>query len=194
MKKLWFLALALVFVMMGTACSTSTSSTVSDDGNSSDESLTDTRTIDGYEVYQHENFDLYYPEDWSMEEDAYGTVVSVLSPLEDEADMFSENCNVVIDDMAADYSLDEYLAASLDTLKAYITGYDPIEEGTIEMDGEEGYYISYNGSQGDYTLSWVQYLVKPADNFYIVTCTSSADTYANYVDTFDSIASNFVGR
>ena len=195
MKKLWLLAFAFVFVIFGSACETSTTSTTTttEDGDTHT-TVTKTETANGYTTYEHEDFEFTFLEDWTMEEDVYGTVVSVLSPLDDDADIFSENCNVVIDDAAEDYTVEEYLAASVETLEAYITDYSPSEEGTIEMGGEDGFYINYDGVQGEYGLTWIQYIVKPYDVFYILTCTSSVETFDDYEADFDDVASSFSVR
>lgn len=140
--------------------------------------------------YEHANFNLSYPKDWEMQENVYGTLVAVLSPVTD-GDLFSENCNVVLDDSAeaADYSAKDYFDASVGQLSSFITGYEEIGRGEIQVGGKEGYYIAYNGVQGEYGLSWVQYLTKGESNHYILTCTSMKESFAAYKDAFDQLAS-----
>lgn len=199
MQKFALLFLAGLFVFVGAACNGTTST----DNTATNETVAEVKPaiaekftaqeIEGFKLYEHNNFYFYYPADWTMEEGG-GVIVSVYSPLVDENDVTSENCNVVLDNTAADYSMEEYLAASKALLGQYINDYEPLEEGEIEMgEAQKGDYIVYNGTQGQLNLTWAQYLLKPNADFYVLTCTASQETYADYVDVFDLMASYFVG-
>lgn len=159
--------------------------------------------INGYLVYDHEDFDFYYPDDWFLETGADGTEVSVLSELEGETDIFAENCNLVVDSVMPDYSLEEYYSLSVEQLPNYVSDFKMIEEGSIKLANTDALYLAYNGtlslgdffedsSDEEYKLSWLQYIAKPNDDVYIITCTAEAETFDSYVNQFDLIASYFL--
>jgi hypothetical protein len=155
------------------------------------QSTFETYTPSEWANYQHESFTFAYPSDWTMKENEFGTLVAVLSPVTSEADIFSENCNVVLDDSteAATYASKEYFELSVAQLPSFITNYEEISRGSVMMGGVEAYYVAYNGQQGNYDLSWVQYLTKGEKNHYILTCTAQKQAFTAYKDTFDQVAS-----
>ena len=204
MKSKFLLSMSVIALVFGfSACSlgskdtTSTDTTVTPSTNTVTDTATDTSAtkmapyvVSEWTQYEHANFNLSYPKDWEMQENVYGTLVAVLSPILEETDIFSENCNVVLDDSAeaSDYSVKDYFDASVAQLSTFITGYEEIGRGDIKVGGKEGYYIAYNGVQGEYGLSWVQYLTKGETNHYILTCTSMKESFPAYKGAFDEIA------
>ncbi|GEM_PF-3674483 len=155
------------------------------------QSTFETYTPSEWTNYQHELFTFAYPSDWTMKENEYGTIVAVLSAVTSEQDIFSENCNVVLDNSeeASAYAGKEYFDLSVAQLPNFITNYEEIGRGSIKMGEVEAYYIAYNGMQGSYDLAWVQYLAKGEKNHYILTCTAQKPAFSAYKDAFDQVAS-----
>lgn len=204
MKKLLSVLAVVSMTLVLTACnSTSTEETGSTKTTTTDVSIiTEESTVEGYELHSAFNFDFYYPENWTLELGTDGTEVSVLSELDDADDIFSENCNVVIDSAAPEYELKDYYSLSVEQLPEFVSDFEMIEEGTIEFANADALYLAYNGTlalgdffedapDDEYELSWLQYIAKPYDDVYIITCTAEADTFDMYVDQFDLIASYF---
>lgn len=209
MKKLLSVLAVVSMMVVLTACnSTSTGETEGTEISSTETTTTDLSIVteesdvEGYKLHSDFNFDFYYPENWALELGAEGTQVSALSELEDLDDIFAENCNIVVDDAAPEYELKDYYSLSVEQLPDYVSNFQMIEEGTMELVNTKALYLAYNGtlalgdffedaSDEEYALSWVQYIAKPNDDVYIITCTAEADTFDMYVDQFDLIASYF---
>lgn len=190
MKSKFLLSTMAIVVVFGlSACSFGGKDTGTEKISTNNTTKMEPYVVSEWAQYEHDNFNFSYPKDWEVQENVYGTLVAVLSPVTDN-DSFSENCNVVLDDSteAAKYSAKDYFDVSVGQLSSLITGYEEIGRGEITIGGKEGYYIAYNGIQGEYSLSWVQYLTKGESNHYILTCTAMKDSFAAYKGVFDEMA------
>lgn len=137
-------------------------------------------------------FAIEFPEDWENERDSFGAVIIFFSPLTGDGDQFSENVNVVVEDLAgADLTLDEYVELAVSQLVDFIPDIDIYDEFDDEMDTQPSRVIAYTGSQEGVTYNWVQEIALFEGSAYIITYTGEDDfeTYlphaAEIFESFD---------
>lgn len=143
------------------------------------------------EVYRNSQYALsiQFPADWTKEENVPGAVIKFFAPLQDAADVFSENLNIIVEDLGEHLTLDEYSQLSLQELQK-VRGVDvrlsnttlaglPAQEAIFTMD--------LQGSSMDFRQIWT---VKDK-RAYILTFTSETGTYADYAGIFTQMTASF---
>jgi hypothetical protein len=135
-------------------------------------------------------FGISFPEDWDNERDSFGAVIIVFSPLSGDDDQFSENVNVVVEDLAgADLDLDGYLELATEQLLDFIPDIDFVDRYTDQMDEELSWVIVYTGTQDAIEYTWIQEIALFDGSAYIITYTGEDefDTYLAHASAiFDS--------
>lgn len=135
-------------------------------------------------------FSISFPEDWENERDSFGAVIIFFSPLSGDSDQFSENVNVVVEDLqGADLDLDGYMELATEQLIDFIPDIDFVDRYTDQMDDQPSWVVVYTGSQDGVSYSWVQEIALFEGSAYIITYTGEAefDTYLPHADEiFDS--------
>jgi hypothetical protein len=179
------LAFVLAFALLAVACG--------DDGTSAttgptttDGAAATTTTIAGSELEGFARFgsgdypfSMQYPEDWTVDPDNPGVVVMFLSPLTD-GDQFSENVNVVVEDLGgADLTLDEYIGLAMAQLAPAIENFSLNDEFGDVMGGVDSWILTYSGTQNGLDITWVQEIAVFEGHAYIVTYTGT-DEYLDH--------------
>lgn len=134
-----------------------------------------------------------YPDDWRMQENVMGTVVMFLSPTESETDTFSENVNVVTQDLSkSPMSLDDYTDLNLQQLGTVISDFKLIESGATTMDGMKATYVVYSGTQGVNDLMFRQvWAIDNNDMAYVLTFSAMVDKYESVLPMSDQMFETF---
>jgi eukaryotic-like serine/threonine-protein kinase len=132
------------------------------------------------------NFELSYPNDWQAKE--ISGIVVFLSPLESLDDKFSENVNVVVENVAA-YPLnsEEYAKVA----DEYWLSLDPkikiIDFQKSTIGGQDAFYtVAIDG-----TYKYKQYKFVNSGNAYVLTYTSEPDKFDKFLDIADNIIRSF---
>jgi hypothetical protein len=167
-----------------------------DDSNDvSRTSAGDIDVADGYELYENSEYDfaMQYPADWSAEEGAYGSVVAFISPV-DEGDLFAENINILTEEIPdeLDLNLNGYVNLNKTQLENFITEYELVDEGDVDLNGTDAKYLVYQGTQGVNTLKWYQVYTLTDDQAFVITSTAGVDTYADFEDAFMDMVGTFM--
>jgi hypothetical protein len=135
-------------------------------------------------------FSISFPEDWDNERDSFGAVIIVFSPLSGDDDQFSENVNVVVEDLAgADLDLDGYLEIATEQLLDFIPDIDFVERFTDQMGEQPSWVVVYTGTQEGIEYKWMQEIALFEGSAYIITYTGQDefDTYSAHASAiFDS--------
>ncbi len=140
-------------------------------------------------TYRHE-----CPNEWMIDESKqFGTEYIFFSPIENEHDNFSENFNLIIEDLSkSKITLDEYASLSENQIKKLITQSNIISNQK-KTDKKIPYYeIIYTGKQGQLKLKWKQRYWINHNKAYILTFTSEQDRYDIYITLADQIFETFV--
>lgn len=153
-----------------------------------DSSITNFLTYDSY-VY---GIRIKYPLDWTKEEQVFGTVVSFSSPIESASDDFSENLNVLVQDLSAQpITLEEYTRISEEQVEQYITNGKILDTIATTLDGNSAYKLVYTGKQGQYNIKWMQVYTIKDDKAYVITYTAEMDSYSNFLGTAQEMINSF---
>lgn len=137
-------------------------------------------------------FSVSYPTEWRVERDTFGTIVIFLSPLLDADDTFSENVNVVVEDLQGEaLTLAEYMDLTMEVLEEVIEDFRVVVEGPDTLGGEPAHFIEYTGTEPSVgvSLTWRQTITIHGSHAYVITYTGERD-YSEFRDTalliFDS--------
>ena len=188
------LAFALALALLAIACGdddATVTTTTGDAASTTTSGGVDTGPMIRFGSGDHP-FAISYPEDWETERDSFGAVIIMFSPLSGGSDQFSENVNVVVEDLeGADITLDEYVDLAVEQLTEFIPDIDISDEFPDEMDTQPSWVIAYTGTQDGVEYNWVQEIALFDGSAYIITYTGEDefDTYlvhaAEIFDSFD---------
>lgn len=138
-----------------------------------------------------DNFSIKFPEEWENTEGFMGTAVISRSLLENNADQFRENVNVVVEQLPREMSLDEYGAAGIQNLPRVITDFQEIENGATTINEHDAKWLMYSGRVGTIRLKCKQFYMVHNKRGYVITCSATPETYDSYKYTFDDVAMSF---
>jgi PsbP len=147
-----------------------------------------------YKEYTTDRFRIKYPASWQLDASkTMGADLILLSPLEDAADKFRDNVNVIIQDLTGQNTdLARYKEITDNQLKNLATGVE-IYESTLDNSGDsQSYRVSYAMTQGQFRLRIISKCFILKDKAYLVTFTSEFDKFENYSSISNDILKTFV--
>jgi len=147
-----------------------------------------------YETYQATEFTIKYPADWRVDETGImGTKVIFFSPLESADDKFSENINILVQDLTEHpMTLKEYTDLSVEQIKTLATNGKVIESKTIKTANGEMQRLIYTADQGQYHLQFDQLYLIVKGKAYLVTYTAEVDKYQQYLSKANEALGSFI--
>jgi hypothetical protein len=137
---------------------------------------------DDYMKIIAEKTSINVPLGWQAEYKKTPYIYIVYSPAQENA-TFRENYNLTIEKLQRKYSVSEYYNAAFENLKKIIPDIKVIDQ-------KDNYYI-YTFTYNNVSLQQLQYIVIKNNNAYIVTFSSTPETFDNYKETFLNIAKSF---
>jgi hypothetical protein len=129
-----------------------------------------------------DNITIESPIGWLAQYTKSPNVFFIYSPLEVN-DTFQENCNLTVEELYIDMTIEEYFQATLDQLKDFYTNFN-LEEKL------ENYCI-YSGILNNVKLRQMQYYYKKDNAVYVLTFTSTPIEFDSYRSIFKEIAASF---
>lgn len=138
-----------------------------------------------------QHISLQYPESWGVREGLFGTIVSFISPLNGKNDQFSENINVVTENVGSDMTLDDYYKASEANLKKYFTQFKVIKIDSASLGGSPARIVTYNATQGTVKLHTTQIFSLNSGKAYIVTLSNIQSSPTTFFSDMAKIAGSF---
>jgi len=147
----------------------------------------------GTEGYRNEKygFSIRFPEGWEVKEGFMGTAVLCRSPKESSTDEFSENINIVVEQLSGVKSLNEYYQKSLAGAKTLMDEFRLIESKDVKLSGRNAKRIIYSAKMGGDEMKYLLYLIKEGDRGFAITCSALADTFSHYLDKFEESIRTF---
>lgn len=132
-------------------------------------------------------FEINYPGDWQMKE--FSGVIAFMSPPEGPDDTFSENLNILVEDISAyQMSPEEYAKAADDYWLSSNPGVEIIDSQKTTINAQEVFYAV--AVDGQYKFK--QYKFIKDNKAYILTYTSETGKPDKFSDTADNIVNTFV--
>ena len=132
------------------------------------------------------DFEISYPQDWQVKE--ISGVTAFISPLDDAGDKFSENVNIVIEDISAYQMSAKQYAKEADKNWLVADGkLKIIDFSQVMLNGEEAYCtIAENDN-----LKFKQYKIVKDKKAYVLTYTGQPDGFSKFQDIADNIIKTF---
>jgi hypothetical protein len=134
-----------------------------------------------------------YPSTWRVDTSkTLGADVFLFSPKDLEEDKFSENVNVMIQDLTGmNIDLDKFVEITKNQIKTFVTNGNLLESKRMSKGGMEFHQIVYSASQGIFQLKTRQYYFIVDQKAYLVTLVTEADKYENYLSIGEKIMDSF---
>ncbi len=123
-----------------------------------------------------------YPNGWEMQEEFMGSAVFFASPRENSGDAFSENVNVVVEDLKGrQLSPRQYFEISSAQLENLITDYNPVEEGAATIGVNDAYRTAFTSKQGKFSLKQLQIVTIKNGRAYVFSYSAEQSSYDKYL-------------
>jgi hypothetical protein len=137
-----------------------------------------------------------YPATWKVVEGVMGTAVVFASPLDAGGDRFSENVNIVIEDLAdhPGMTLGKYVATAEAKLAVYLKEFSLKDRRDATLAGRPAQVIEYTGRQGEFFVHVLQTIALVNGKAYQVTFVGEEDNYARYLPAAKRIMDSVVIR
>ncbi|MGB0864191.1 MAG: hypothetical protein ACPGXZ_14805 [Saprospiraceae bacterium] len=173
----FFIAFLVTVSTYGQGSTGSTGSTDSTDKTSKKTTTKKENNIPSdWKLFSNGTHSIQYPQDWTLDESGQMMTSFILfSPLESDYDLFKENVNLVIQDLAAygmaNMSLDSYVELSLSQMPNIIENYTLSSSERKTKNGKTYQEVVYTGVQMGYMLKWKQRVWLEDSKAYVLTFT-----------------------
>lgn len=139
------------------------------------------------------NYQIKYPSTWTADlSGKMNATFFLFAPLEGNTDKFSENINLLIQDVSAyNLDLDAYTKISVDQIKKLITNSSLIESRKVKTANGEHQKVVYTGDQNGMRLKFEQYYWVIKNKAYVLTLTTDISTFETYKKTGEAIMDTF---
>ena len=141
-------------------------------------------------------YQLQYPTTWRLDTTGVmGSELFVFSPLTDTADTFSENVNLLIQNLAGmNIDLKAYKEITDKQLAQMFTDSKVDESAIIQDGGKEYYRVSYAMTQENRPLKVTSICFIKDEKAYLITYTAMANAYEQYKKIGEEMLSSFLAR
>lgn len=151
---------------------------------------------DDYKMFSKNGFEISYPDGWRV--DTSGTMnskVFFFSPLEGPEDKFSENLNVMMQNLGGhQIDIQKYKEISEQQIKVMFSDGRLLESKVVDNNGREEYRLLYEFSQGIFKLKVSAICFIKNDMAYLATFTSEMSKFERYQKTAERMLVSFVGK
>jgi serine/threonine-protein kinase len=143
------------------------------------------------EVYETDVYSIEYPANWKLNTSVQGAIFAVTSPLVTKEDKFSENVNLIIQDLSGmNIDLDKYVSLSKKQLLLIPKG--EVSESKRMKNGNYEYHkIVFKGFLENRNLKGKQIYIIRNEKAYVLTYTGIGDDYKRYVKYANEILNSF---
>ena len=144
--------------------------------------------------YAKNDYKIQYPEVRRLDTSRLmGTELFIFAPLENATDQFSENVNLLIQDLTGrNINLQKYKEITDKQLTDLATDGKSIESAVVKKDNRSYYKTIYTMTQGKLKLKISSICFIKNEKAYLVTFSAEADKYEQYKKTGEGILSSFV--
>lgn len=148
---------------------------------------------EGWTTLSESGYSIDYPETWTVDTSGQiGTSFSILAPADSETDDFSENVNLIIQDLGNnEIDLDMFVEISEEQIPKVITNGIIIDSERSSANGKDFHIMTYVGIQGQLTLMFEQLYWIEGSDAYILTFTATDTQFDNYKETAEKIMKSF---
>lgn len=137
-------------------------------------------------------FVLDYPDGWTAQEVADQPAVLVaLFQRQSAGDGFAENVNVLLEELPAGVTLDEYTAANRANLERAFTNFEVLEEGQQSIGEAPAFWIRYDADQQGQRLSFLQAWLVDGERGFVLSYTGQGEEFDAFRPDAEAIIRSF---
>lgn len=137
-------------------------------------------------------FKFQYPGAWTIDTSGQWGAVVILAPLENASDRFSENVNVLIQNLEGrNIDLETYKQLTEQQITDLATDGKIIQSAIVKKDKGESFRITYSMTQGVFKLMITSVCYIHDEQAYLVTFTSEIDHVDQYKIIGEKILDSF---
>lgn len=150
-----------------------------------------------WQTYSDDQFIIQYPAHWSYQEASEeerdgGILFYLMSPAENEKDLFYENANIGIEKLTnPSISLSEYVTTAKKTISSMLTKIKFLSDGLKTGAGGSYWQLEYTASVGKFNLYFLQALCLKDQTIYAVTLTDTKKAYKKNRANYQQMAASF---
>ena len=151
---------------------------------------TKTPTLD--KTYKNDVYKISYPNGWRVDDSKVNNAdLFLFSPLK-AGDNYSENINVLIQDLKGmDMDLEKYKKISENQFATVLSNSKILESKIINTKGKNYYTLSFSYPQGEFNLKGTSICYIKNEKAYLVTFTALETTYIEYKEIGEKILMTF---
>ena len=144
-------------------------------------------------IKTEEDYTIGYPSDWTLQESGVvGISFAIMSPLTSTQDKFSENVNLLIQDLSGqNVKLDQFIEVSERQIESLMTDGHLIKSTRSESDGLSFHKLLYTGKQGVFDLKIQQYCWIENEQAYVLSLTSEEEQFDSIISLGEGILNSF---
>jgi serine/threonine-protein kinase len=156
-------------------------------------------------IPRHTNLEIYdntvygisikYPENWEQTgtpDRITGNLVKFMSPKENDADTYTENLNLIVQDLPESRrELEQFTTFYLDEIKQYHQGFQIIAQDKKLLANQPANQVIYTLTEEGINLKRLQIWTIKNNKAYIITYTADGDKYTKYLSTIQTMINSF---
>lgn len=142
-------------------------------------------------IFQGKEYVLEFPDFWDVHSNWMGTDLAGLSPQEDPTDEFRENVNVILENLPASMTDEEYMEISLDGLKNLFLVPASTSFTRTRVGNRDGYHVHYQAHIEQGHVDNDVYVVIDGGGAYVITCSHEVGKRDAFKSTMDGIIATF---
>ena len=153
-----------------------------------------TDSSDGWKTITTDVYTIRYPSTWTLDNSGkMGMTLQIFSALSSPDDKFSENVNLVIQDLSGQpfKKLDQYVLLSENQIKTMLTDPKILSSDRLHRGGKEFQKIQCTAKQGIFKLRYQLYCMIKDEKAYVLTFTCVADEFEKYRAVGEKIMDSF---
>lgn len=138
-------------------------------------------------------YSIQYPDSWDLDRSGtMGLSFMILSKQTSAQDLFRENVNLLIQDLAGqNINLDQFVDLSLSQVKTMLTNGNVLESKRITNKNIPFQQLLYVGEINQQQLKFKQYYWIHHGKAWVLTLTCATDQYDSYRETAEKIMDSF---
>ncbi|MFH1404085.1 MAG: PsbP-related protein [Candidatus Altiarchaeota archaeon] len=137
-----------------------------------------------------ENFRIDYPADWIVQEKHLNSTVFFFAPKDSPSDNLYENVNIGVFKYTGIPTMAE-MEADFDKFNQNYTDFKKLNFGEKNINGLTSYRMVFAYTYSNVKLRITMYVIYTGQKYYMVSLTTSEDTYSRYITTFDAQVKTF---
>jgi len=148
---------------------------------------------DGWTILAENGYSIQYPTDWVLDKSGQGgTTFFIISQVSSSEDQFSENVNLIIQDLSTrNYDLNQFTEISEEQIKTKVANSILLESKRLNANGTEFQKVIYTGDFAKYNLTIEQYYWVRDKKAYVLTLTCETSQFDTYRETGEKILNSF---